>query len=102
MQFATEVKVDPEGHLYGSVSALDVMKILETQGVVVEKNQVVLPHAIKTLGEHTVQLKLKEGVVATVNVTVNGDHPVETAEVAAEETQVEDTEAPVETPEEEV
>ena len=92
VQLSTEVKVDPEGRLYGSVAISDIMKILESAGVVVEKNQIVLPHPIKTLGAHEIQLKLKEGVIATVCLTVNSDNPLAVEELApvSEETVVEE------------
>jgi len=64
------VKVDQEGHLYGSVSSSDIAQAVSEQGIVLEKRQVVLPQAIKSLGLHTVPLKLKEGVRAVVHVEV--------------------------------
>lgn len=85
VSFSTEVKIDPEGHLYGSVSAADVVKLLETEGVIIDKGQVALEHPIKTLGEHKVQLKLNEGVIAEVTLAVVGDHPVDASEVVATE-----------------
>lgn len=64
-----EVKVDPDGHMYGSVTALDIVRLFETQGIHIERKGVLLLHPIKTLGFHSVQLKLKEGV--PVQVTLN-------------------------------
>jgi large subunit ribosomal protein L9 len=64
------VKVDQEGNLYGSVAATDIVKATQEHGVVLEKRQVVLPHPIKSLGLHSVPLKLKEGVRAVVHVEV--------------------------------
>ncbi len=65
------VKVDPEGHMYGSVSAHDVVRMLAEQArVEVDKKAVQLKHALKVLGIHRVPLRLKEGVEATVVVRV--------------------------------
>lgn len=58
----TEVKVDPAGHMYGSVSAHDIVKLFEEQGVDIDRNYVVLVHPIKVTGEHKLELRLKEGV----------------------------------------
>lgn len=58
-----EVKVDPAGHMYGSVSAQDIVKLFEDQGVTIEKGFVLLTHPIKTTGDHTIELRLKEGVM---------------------------------------
>jgi len=59
----TEVKVDPAGHMYGSVSAQDIVNLFEEQGVTIEKNYVLLVHPIKVTGDHTIELRLKEGVM---------------------------------------
>ena len=65
------VKVDPEGHMYGSVSAHDVVKLLAEQArIEIEKKAVQLKHALKQLGVHRVALRLKEGVEAIVVVRV--------------------------------
>lgn len=60
-----EVKVDPAGHMYGSVSAQDIVKLFEEQGVTLERNYIVLTHPIKVTGEHKIDLRFKEGVMAS-------------------------------------
>jgi large subunit ribosomal protein L9 len=64
------VKVDPEGHMYGSVSALDVAQLYQENGLPVEKRYVQLPRPIKATGVHKISLKLKEGVVATCTLHI--------------------------------
>lgn len=64
------VKVDPDGHMYGSVSAADIVRLLEQEGAKVERKHVLLPHPIKELGDFTISLKLKEGVAATVGLRI--------------------------------
>ncbi len=83
-----EVKVDPEGHMYGSVSVLDIIRLFEQQGVQIEKRNVVLPHPIKVLGVHELQLKLKEGVAMPFILKVVSDIPLpmKAKEELAEET----------------
>ena len=45
------VKVDQEGHMYGSVSAADIVHLLaEQQKIEVEKRSVMLKHPIKVTG----------------------------------------------------
>ena len=56
MVFSIEVKVDPDGHMYGSVSALDIVRLFEEKGIVIERRNVVLIHPIKTLGVHPINL----------------------------------------------
>jgi large subunit ribosomal protein L9 len=66
----TEVKVDPDGHMYGSVTNVDIARLLENEGHKVDKRSVVLLQAIKQLGVYPIQLKLKEGVPAKITVRV--------------------------------
>lgn len=65
------VKVDHEGHMYGSVTAGDIQKMLHDQhNIHLEKRAVQLKHHIKTTGVHDISVKLKEGVGATVHLKV--------------------------------
>lgn len=65
------VKVDPEGHLYGSVTALDIAKLLHSEkGLEINKRDVLLDSSIKKLGTYTVDLKLKEDVMASFSLHV--------------------------------
>ncbi len=73
MVLAIEVKVDPDGHMYGSVSATDIVRLFEKEGINLERRNIVLPQPIKTLGVHPIHLKLKEGVPAQVTLKVNGE-----------------------------
>jgi large subunit ribosomal protein L9 len=60
-----KVKVDPEGHMYGSVSAGDIATLFQERGLPVEKRNILVTRPIKTTGSHTLTLKLKEGVPVT-------------------------------------
>jgi large subunit ribosomal protein L9 len=66
IELKTEVKVDQEGSMYGSVSAHDIVRLLAEKGIEIEKRFVHLAHGIKELGVHHVALKLKEGVQTQV------------------------------------
>lgn len=59
------VKVDPEGHMYGSVSAHDIEQLFQEQGFAVERKYIQLTRPLKTTGDHKIPLKLKEGVMAS-------------------------------------
>ena len=60
-----------EGKLFGSVGKTDVLKSLKAAGYDVPKNSVRLDTAIKTTGEHEVELRLQPEVTAKVKVTVS-------------------------------
>lgn len=79
----TIVKVDHEGHMYGSVSAQDIVHLLQQQaGLAVEKRALQLKAAFKELGEHVVNVKLKEGVVSSFKVKILSENAQEDAAAA--------------------
>lgn len=74
----TIVKVDHEGHMYGSVSAQDIVHLLQEQaGIAVEKRALQLKHALKELGVHVVNVKLNEGVLSSFNVKILSENAQE-------------------------
>jgi large subunit ribosomal protein L9 len=73
MVLTTVVKVDPEGHMYGSVSALDIIHLFEKEGIALEKRSIILPQAIKEVGVYNLSLRLKEGVMTSFTLKVVSD-----------------------------
>lgn len=66
----TEVKVDPEGKMYGSVSTLDIARLLQEKGYTLERKSILILQPLKTLGTHTINLRLKEGVPAEFTLEI--------------------------------
>lgn len=64
MIIETIVKVDQEGHMFGSVSQSDIVRLLSEKDIQVNRRMVQLGAAIKETGVYTIQLKLKEDVPA--------------------------------------
>jgi large subunit ribosomal protein L9 len=58
------------GHLYGSVSARDIVDALEADGAKVTKSQIVLDRPIKAIGMHEIKVALHPEVSITVKVNV--------------------------------
>ena len=58
------------GHLYGSVSARDIVEALEGEGAHVTKSQIVLDRPIKAIGMHDVKVALHPEVAVTIKVNV--------------------------------
>ncbi len=57
--------------LFGSVSAVDIVRRVEEQtGAVVDRKDLVLEEPIKTVGEHSVRVELVGGVVFELTVDV--------------------------------
>lgn len=63
------VRVGDSGRLFGAVTSGDVAKGLLEQGYEVDRKQIRMD-SIKVLGDHPVEVHLKEGVRATVTVRV--------------------------------
>jgi len=63
-------KVGENDQLYGSVTNADIAEVLAKKGFDVDRRKILLPDPIKTLGEHTVPVKLHRDVTAQVRVTV--------------------------------
>lgn len=60
-----------EGHLYGSVSARDIVhKLAEVGYPDLQPSQVRMEHALREVGEHPVTMHLGEDVDAEITVTV--------------------------------
>ncbi|MBP9841574.1 MAG: 50S ribosomal protein L9 [Simkaniaceae bacterium] len=72
--FSLEAKVDTSGHMYGSVSTKDIVALLDTHAISVDRKQILISSPIKKLGVHSIPLRLKEGVQAsfTLNVRAEG------------------------------
>jgi large subunit ribosomal protein L9 len=72
---AFTVKVDQEGHMYGSVSALDIASLIKMQtGIDLDKRYVQLKHPLKETGTYPITLKLKEDITCGVHVKVIPEH----------------------------
>ncbi len=66
----TRVKVDPEGHMYGSVSAADIAQLFQEKGLPIERKAVLITKPIKETGVHKISLKLKEGVTVACQLHI--------------------------------
>ncbi|HSX11791.1 MAG TPA: 50S ribosomal protein L9 [Chlamydiales bacterium] len=75
---STRVKVDPEGHMYGSVSAGDIAQLFQEQGLSIEKKSVLVTKPIKETGVHKISIKLKEGITAICQLSIIPEGVVQT------------------------
>ena len=67
-------KAGVDGRLFGSVTNVDLVDALKTQGVEIEKAMVRMPAGpLKQVGEHPVSIVLHTDVTAHVNVAVVGE-----------------------------
>jgi large subunit ribosomal protein L9 len=63
-------KAGEEGKLFGSVTASDIAEALAAKGVEVDRRRIELDQPIKTLGRHTVGVRLHADVRAEIRVDV--------------------------------
>jgi large subunit ribosomal protein L9 len=63
-------KAGEEGKLFGSITTQDLAEALARQGHQIDKRRIELEHPIKTLGHHTVTVRLHPEVHAEVHVSV--------------------------------
>jgi large subunit ribosomal protein L9 len=63
-------RVGETDQLYGSVTAVDIAEFLKGQGFDVDRRKLILPEPIKTIGEHSVPLKLHREVTVPLVVKV--------------------------------
>ncbi len=80
-------KANELGHLFGSVNERQIAANLREQGFEVRDEIVQLPEHIKEIGTHSVTLKFRDDLTATVNVVVvpeQQDEPDAEADAEAE------------------
>ncbi len=65
-----KAKVGEDNKLFGSITNIQVAKELEAMGFSVDRRSIVLDENIKALGNYKVQIKLHDGVTATIQLQV--------------------------------
>ncbi|MBA2457349.1 MAG: 50S ribosomal protein L9 [Gemmatimonadales bacterium] len=63
-------KAGEEGKLFGSITSQDIADALAAQGQTVDRRRIELEHPIKTLGHHTVAVRVHPEVHAELRVSV--------------------------------
>jgi len=67
-------KLGQNGHLFGAITKEDIAhSLLEQHSIEIDKKHITEKIAIKTIGEHDVDLKLGHGLHATLHVDVQGE-----------------------------
>ncbi len=73
---AFAVKTGEGGRMFGAVTATDVHDKLTAAGITLEKRRVLLHTPVKTLGQHTVKVKLHPDVTVELNFDVVSENPI--------------------------
>jgi large subunit ribosomal protein L9 len=70
IEVAVARRVGDTGQLYGSVTSSDIAEFLKGKGFDIDRRKLIMPEAIKTLGEHIVPLRLHRDVTVSLKVQV--------------------------------
>lgn len=71
-----EMAAGDEGKLFGSVTPTDVQKLLEKEGVEVDKKDIRIPASIRRVGTHSVEIRCHTTVKAALRLRVISTTPV--------------------------
>lgn len=70
LSLSLKMQSEEDSKLFGSVTKLDIVKLLEKNGITVDKKYVDLSSPIKTLGEHKVNIMFTKEMSASFTLTV--------------------------------
>ncbi|MFI5379806.1 MAG: 50S ribosomal protein L9 [Tepidisphaerales bacterium] len=73
VEVTLERKANEQGHLFGSVSATDIAKAIQTQGHRVQADDVLLPGKLDHIDSYVVKVKFAEDLVTDIKVWVAPD-----------------------------
>jgi large subunit ribosomal protein L9 len=63
-------RVGDQDKLFGSVTTKDIHKSLSDQGIEIDRKMIVLDEPIKSVGEHSVKVRLLQGLSTEIKVNV--------------------------------
>ena len=70
LNLSLKMQSEEDNKLFGSVTKLDIVKLLEENGITIDKKYVDLSSPIKTLGEHKVNIVFTKEMSASFTLTV--------------------------------
>jgi large subunit ribosomal protein L9 len=73
LQITVRARAGEEGRLFGSVTNMDVERLLADKGFQVERRRIVLEEPIKQLGTYPIKVQVGRAVRATVQLTVEAE-----------------------------
>ena len=70
LSLSLKMKSEEDNKLFGSVTKLDIVNLLEENGVKIDKKYIDLASPIKTLGEHTINVSFTKDMFESFTVLV--------------------------------
>ena len=70
LNLSLKMQSEEDNKLFGSVTKLDIVKLLEENGITIDKKYIDLSSSIKTLGEHKVNIVFTKEMSASFTLAV--------------------------------
>lgn len=77
LQIALTAKVGEQGKLFGSISSRDIAKAMAAEGHIIDHRDIGMDGPLKSIGLHTLKLRLEADVSAQINVMIAPEEIVE-------------------------
>ena len=77
LRLAIVVKTGEGGKMFGAVTVADLLEKLKENDIEVDRKQIHLPSPVKSLGDHSIEVKLHPEVTATLKFEVVSENPIE-------------------------
>lgn len=77
LRLALVVKTGEGGKMFGAVTAQDLVAKIAENGVEIDRKQIHLPAPVKTIGDHSVTVKLHPQVQGELRFEVVSENPIE-------------------------
>ena len=74
------VKTGEGGKMFGSVTSLHLAEQLEAEGIPLDRKKILLKTPIKELGHHQIEIRLHSEVIATLEIDIVSENPIEASE----------------------
>jgi large subunit ribosomal protein L9 len=77
LRLAIVVKTGEGGKMFGAVTVTDLLEKLKENDIEVDRKQIHLPNPVKSLGDHSIEVKLHSDITATLKFEVVSENPIE-------------------------
>ncbi|MDR2664212.1 MAG: 50S ribosomal protein L9 [Puniceicoccales bacterium] len=79
LRIVVAVRTGENGKMFGSVTAMDLEKELAEKGLAVAREHIQLEQPLRELGQHGVDIRLRQGVRTTLAVEIVSENPILTS-----------------------
>ena len=60
----------PQGKIFGSITALQIVDALKKYKISIEREQVIIPSEMKSVGEYTLKIKLHPEITQSLQINI--------------------------------